>query len=341
MESADRRVEVLDDEPEDLPKLKNSKSKSKTSSKSKAPQKSTSKPKEVNKKSKETNTKQEPKQEDSKPRAVKKSSEKIATEKVVTEKLLPKDKEEVSEEEDEEEEEQLPAEKTFLERTADLITSLRTVEGFKEHTGLIAFELVVDTADKKDGKQRVNLEEGMKDIFRTFYKTYRTQLLTGKLDFLMEEEYIIQFGKSGKAFIPITEIYAGLAENNPELIDTIDGNIFFLMQHACPDSDLIRLVEICEEFNPNPQGGGGGGDFLGFVGTLVNRVSGKLKTVDTEFENDKGEINNAAVGNVVADLFTDSEITGSMKNMMKTISGEDFDPNSLLKGLFNMGKNNN
>ena len=140
----------------------------------------------------------------------------------------------------------------------------------------------------------------------------------------MEEEYFIVFGKSAKAYIPLTEIYSGLTENNPEMIDTIDGNIFFLMQHACPDSDLTRLVEICEEFNPNPQTSGGAGDFLGFVGGLVNRVSSKLKSVDTEFENENGEINNVAVGNVVSDLFTDSEITGSMKNMMQTISGEDF-----------------
>lgn len=227
--------------------------------------------------------------------------------------------------------------KSFLERLSDLVKSLKSVEGFHDNSGLLSFELVIETTDKKDpdDAMRHNLEEGLKQLFADFYMANRSDLKAGKMSFLLRDGHIISFGKSGKAHLPLSEIYHDLAENNPELVDTIEGCIYFVMQHVCPEEDFAAISEICEEFDPEETKSAGG--FLGLIGNIVGKVTSKLNSSNVkDLEGEDGQINVNAVGSAVQDLIGDKDIRNSMQNMMSTVTGEDFDINATMKGLFDM-----
>ena len=228
--------------------------------------------------------------------------------------------------------------KSFLERLSDLVKSLKSVEGFSDNSGLVNFELVIETTDKKDpdDEMRHHLEDGLKHLFVDFYLANRTDLKAGKMSFLLRDGHLISFGKSGKAHLPLSEIYHDLAENNPELVDTIEGCIYFVMQHVCPEEDFAAVSEICEEFDPQENKTQAGG-FLGLIGNIVGKVTSKLNSSNIkDLEGEDGQINVGAVGSAVQDLIGDSDIRNSMQNMMSTVTGEDFDINATMKGLFDM-----
>jgi hypothetical protein len=248
-----------------------------------------------------------------------------------TETLVEKGKEEATAEPE------IP-EKTFLERVSDLLGTLRGIDEFKEHPGLINFDKVVETTNKKSGVQRENLELGMKGAFEKFYDANRRFILDGKWEFLKKDDLVITFGTSGKANIPLSDIYSHVFESNPEEIDSVEGAIYFVMQHVCPDEDLAKIMEICSEFEPQQQEGGPA-NFLGFIGNIVGRVSEKVTGANARnLETEDGQINTAAIGEVVQDLLGDGQINQNMKQMMTSVTGEDFDINSTLQGLLNMGK---
>jgi len=247
------------------------------------------------------------------------------------EKLPDKGKEEASAEPE------IP-EKSFLERVSDLIATFRQLEGFSDHSGLLNFDKVVETTNKKSGEQRENLENGMREVFAGFYRQNRDNILNGKWEFLKKDGFSIVFGRSGKANIPLSEVYAFVFDSNPEEIDSIEGVIYFVMQHVCPDSDLNRIMEICSEFEPQ-QSEVAAGNFLSFIGNIVGRVSEKVTGANARnLETEDGQINTMAIGEVVQDLLGDGQINQNMKQMMTTVTGEDFDINSTLQGIFNMGK---
>jgi len=228
-------------------------------------------------------------------------------------------------------------EKSFLERVKDLIGALQSVDGFEKHEGLIAFGSVIQTTMRKEGEQRENLEEGIKNVFEKFYMENRQGFVDEKMEFLTKDGGVIVFGKSGKAHIPLSEIYSTVINDNPELIDTIEACIYFVMQHVCPDDDLDSILEVCREFEPDKQDMGN--TFLNFVGNIVGRVSEKLGNTDSKkMETEDGKIDVNAIGTVVQDLIGDDSIRGSMQDMMQNITSEDFDVNSVFKGLFNMKK---
>jgi hypothetical protein len=228
--------------------------------------------------------------------------------------------------------------KSFLERLSDLVKSLKSVEGFSDNAGLLNFEIVIETTDKKDpdDQMRINLEDGLRQIFADFYVANRQALKANKMSFLLQDGHTISFGRSGKAHLPLSEIYHDLADTNPELVDTIEGCIYFVMQHVCPDEDLPVISEICEEFEPQEDKTQTGG-FLGLIGNIVGKVTSKLNSSNIkDLEGEDGQVNVNAVGSAVQDLIADSEIRSSMQNMMATVTGEDFDINATMKGLLNM-----
>lgn len=297
---------------------------------------------------KEVPAKQVPKKEVTAKAPKKKIPEKVV-EKEVVEKVVEKGKEEddgegedeekVEEEKEEAivEEEAVVEERSFLDRVKDLISALRSAEGFDNHEGLIAFETVVQTTLRKEGEQRENLEEGIKNVFEKFYMENRENFIEEKMEFMTHEGNKIVFGMSGKANIPLSEIYSGLGVRNPELIDTVDACLYFVMQHVCPDEDLDAILEVCREFEPNKQDTGN--SFLNFVGNIVGRVSDKLgKTDNKKMETEDGKIDVNAIGTVVQDLIGDDVIRGSMQDMMQNITSDDFDVNAVFKGLFNLQK---
>lgn len=228
--------------------------------------------------------------------------------------------------------------KSFLERLSDLVKNLKSVEGFSDNSGLRSFEIVIETTDKKDpdDQMRINLEEGLRQIFLDFYLANRANLKANKMSFLLQDGHVISFGKSGKAHLPLSEIYHDLAETNPELVDTIEGCIYFVMQHVCPDEDLVAISKICDEFEPQKDETPAGG-FLGLIGNIVGKVTSKLNSSNIkDLEGEDGQVNVNAVGSAVQDLIADSDIRSSMQNMMSTVTGEDFDINATMKGLLNM-----
>lgn len=227
-------------------------------------------------------------------------------------------------------------EKSFLERLALLITSLRSVSGFSDHPGLSNFKTVVDTTSKRQGVQRENLENVLVKIFTDFYDQHSKEILKGHLDFLKESKTVLVCGSSGKATIPLSEIYSSLETNNPEMLDTIDAGIFMLIQHVCPEEDLEAVLEICSEFEQNTPAAGGG-NFMGLIGNIIGRVTDKLNTADArQLETEDGQINTSAVGGVVTDLMGDKDIQDSMQKMMSSVTGENFDINGVFKNLMNM-----
>lgn len=226
--------------------------------------------------------------------------------------------------------------KTFLERVAELIKCLKNVDGYRDHSGLRNFEVVIQTTEKKEGQIRENLENGLIDLFSKFYRENRKGFLENKMEFLSKDGEPIVFGKSGKAYIPLHEIYHDLPETNPELIDSIDGCIYFVIQHVCPPEDFDAIASICEEFDPQEEKANVSG-FLGLIGNIVGKVSKKLNSSNAkDLEGEDGQIDTAAVGTVVQDLIADEDIGSSMKNMMGSLTGEDFDINGTIKDLFNM-----
>ena len=157
------------------------------------------------------------------------------------------------------------------------------------------------------------------------------------MEFLIKEDIDIPFGESGVANIKISEIYKSLNTNNPESIDSVDASLYLIIQHVCPETDLDQVVEICQNFEQDDQGGGS--NFLDFVGNIVGRVSEKLGNSDaSKMETEDGKIDKNAIGTVVQDLIGDEQIQGSMTGMMKNITSADFDINSVFKGLFKMQK---
>jgi len=232
-------------------------------------------------------------------------------------------------------------EKSFLNRISDLLDALMNVEGYKDHVGLTAFSKVISSIERKEGDQRKNLEDNMKNMFEKFYNRHGAEFKEEKLEFLTtndeEKKENIVFGSSGKAFIPLSTIYTEMCESNPELIDTIEGCIYFVLQHVCPDNDLDDIIEICKEFEPETHNEGGG--FIDLIGNIVGRVSDKLEGNDSiNLEDKDGKFNTNAIGTVVQDLIGDEVIQGSIKNMMSNITSDDFDINSVFDGLMNTNR---
>jgi hypothetical protein len=261
-------------------------------------------------------------------------------------------------------------EKPFIDRVQDLLDSLKYIkmpgpddekeeeERKKEKTkdskrkkgkkakpityaidpGLKAFQSILDLIKKKEGEQRENLEDCLKETFEEFYTDSREHLLKENMEFLTNGEDIeIVFGDSGAATLRISEMYRNLNKYNVELIDNVDASIYYIIQHVCPEEDFERVFAICQNFEPDSQGTGS--NFLEFVGTIVGRVSDKLEGKDAgNMETEDGKIDKNAIGGVVQDLIGDDVIRGSMQNMIDTISKDSFDINSVFKGLFNMQK---
>ena len=271
--------------------------------------------------------------------------------------------------------EELPAkieEKPFIDRVQDLLDSLKYIkmpgpddekeeeerkkEGktkgnskrkkgkkakpitYASDPGLKAFQSVLDAIRKKEGEQRENLEDCLKETFEEFYTDSREQLLKENMEFLIDGEDIeIVFGESGAATLRISEMYRNLNKYNAELIDNVDASIYYIIQHVCPEEDFERVFTICQNFEPDSQGTGS--NFLEFVGTIVGRVSDKLEGKDAgNMETEDGKIDKNAIGGVVQDLIGDDVIRDSMQNMINTISKDSFDIKSVFKGLFNMEK---
>jgi len=277
-----------------------------------------------------------------------------------------KEKEEVSDEDEESEPEEIE-EKPFIDRVQDLLSSLKCVikekhdieesdnpeeNGkkkrnkkkkkkvitYEEDVGLLSFQKAIDGIKKKKGEIREALEDALKEIFEEFFTEWREQLLEENMEFLTKEDIEIIFGDSGTSCIKISEIYRNLNKNNPELIDSVDASIYFLIQHVCPEEDLDKVLQICENFEQDNQGTGS--NFLDFVGNIVGRVSEKLGNADaSSMETEDGKIDKNAIGTVVQDLIGDDVIQGSMQSMMKNITSDDFDINSVFKGLFKMQNN--
>ena len=98
--------------------------------------------------------------------------------------------------------------------------------------GLKAFQSVLDAIRKKEGEQRENLEDCLKETFEEFYTDSREQLLKENMEFLIDGEDIeIVFGESGAATLRISEMYRNLNKYNAELIDNVDASIYYIIQH--------------------------------------------------------------------------------------------------------------
>lgn len=232
--------------------------------------------------------------------------------------------------------EEIPVrEKSFLERADELIKNLKGVAGFKDHPGIANFKTVVESTAKREGAQRANLENVLMTVFRTFYKEHSAEILEGRLDFLSSSKTVLVCGSSGKATLPLSEVYKTAEDSNPEMLDTIEASVFFLLQHVCPDSDLERLLEICQEFEADAPAGGG--NFMGLIGNIIGRVTDTLENSNAKnLETEDGKINTAAVGGVVGNLMNDDVIQRSMQDMMASVTGENFDINSVFKNLMGM-----
>lgn len=227
-------------------------------------------------------------------------------------------------------------EKSFLERLSELVTVLQKVEGYEKHDGLANFLTVIEVAEKQTGKVRENIERGLEELMAEFYVDNHDEIVTGKLGFLIEEPFKKLTFRSGKANIPLGEIYKTCLDSDPAMIDSIDGAFFFVIRLVCPDEDFKIISEICDEFSPNQPNANPDG-FIGMIGGLFNKVKDKFEKSGIEnLEGENGDINTAAVGNVVQDLLGDKELKDNMANMMSGFGGEDFDINSTLKGLFQM-----
>lgn len=252
--------------------------------------------------------------------------------------IVKKEKAEIVESEEEDDIE----EKSFLQRVADLINAFKRLEEFKNDDGLESFMKVVLTTDKKEGVQRANLEDKIKQLFTNFYNIHSKSLKEENFDFLLDSQNSVSiiFGKSGKANIKISEIYTLLSESYPDLIDTVDGNMYFVLQHVCPESDLDDILTICDKFDQSPTESGGG-NFIDLIGNIIGRVSEKFDGQENEsLEDENGKLNPHKIGTLVTDLFGDDQIQGGMKNMMTNLTSDDFDINSVFQNLMKMNSNN-
>jgi len=238
------------------------------------------------------------------------------------------------EEKGKDEEDQTVEEKSFLTRVEELIEVLIRIDGFEKHAGLNLAKEAITTASKKGGRQGVVLEDMIQDKFEQFYMKGRKDLLKEKMEFLIENDINIVLDKKGESFIPISEIYRKCNEEDINSIATIDACIYFVIQHVCPQEDLDKILEICQSYEPDVEENPGG--FLGFVSSIVGRVSDKLNKSDsTKMETEDGKIDVNAIGGVVQDLIGDEVIKDSMRGMMQNITNEDFDVQNVISSLLN------
>jgi hypothetical protein len=229
-------------------------------------------------------------------------------------------------------------EKSFLERADELVKNLKSVTGFKDHAGVGHFKTVIESTGKREGAQRVNLENALLTVFRNFYNEHSEEILEGRLDFLSSSKTTLICGSSGKASLPLSEIYKVAEDSNPEMLDTIEASLFFVFQHVCPDEDLEKLLEICQEFEPDKPAAAG--NFMGLIGNIIGRVTDRLEGAGGKsLETEDGKINTDAVGGVVGDLMGDDVIQRSMQDMMNSVTGENFNINEVFKGLMGMAGN--
>lgn len=228
-------------------------------------------------------------------------------------------------------------EKSFLERVADLINALMSIEEYEEDTGLKNFQKVIQTIEKKKGDTKDRLENEISSLFEQLYEDHKEDILEEDFDFLTKKDVIIVFGKSGKTNIKLSEIYSKTCNDFPESITTIEACLYFIFQHTCPDEDIDDVIEICKQFELDDEGTGG--DFINFIGNIIGRVSEKMENNNSiNIETSDGKMDTSAIGSVVQELFGDEVIQDSMQNMMRSVNDEHFDPNAVLGNLMNLGK---
>jgi hypothetical protein len=224
-------------------------------------------------------------------------------------------------------------EKSFLTRVEELIDNLIRVKGFEKHEGLVKASSTIKFAAKKGGKQGIALEDMIQERFEKFYELGREDLLLEKMEFLFDNDIVVKLDKNGDSFIPISEIYRACNSDNIDMLPTLDACIYFVVQHVCPQEDLDKILEVCQSYEPDVEENSG---FLGFVSSIVGRVSDKLNKSDAvKMETDDGKIDVTAIGGVVQDLIGDDVIKNSMQGMMQNITNEDFDVQNVLTSLFN------
>jgi len=259
--------------------------------------------------------------------------------------------EEPETQEDKGKEEDAVPEPTYLERLTDLIKNLKAIDGYEIDPRLVAFQGVINITNKKEGEMKENLEHSLMTSMEKFYNENREQLIQGKTEFLFhkngeegleehQKKYTIQFGESKTAKIPLGEIYTVMTSSSPEMIDDVDGTLFFIMEHVCPDEDFEVINDICNQFKPNEEPVNQPKGIMGFIGKIINTVSGKMKNMENaNLDDGNGNLNSSALTDIVGNLITDGDIVSSMQDMMSGATNEkNFDVNETIQGLFNMSK---
>lgn len=241
-------------------------------------------------------------------------------------------------EKDKEDEEEVP-DRTFLERVADLILCLMDISNYSEYQGLINFDKVLNLINKKTGKQRETLESGIRKVFSDFYDKYSQFVLKEKFDFLLEESESIYFGESKKSFIPLSEIYIYVNENDQNFVLNIEACLYFIFQHVCPEKDLEDIVKICSEFDDvsSDQTQNVAGGFTKIIGNLLGKLEQRVTDTEGMVNADENgnvrSVNSGMLKDVIGGLIDDGELQNSMNGLFSMINNDSFDANALLKNF--------
>lgn len=224
-------------------------------------------------------------------------------------------------------------EKPFLMKLSDLVETVKKIPEAADQQAFKDFYEYFDDLIARKGKSRAQGEAALKKRFRELYDKFRDAILKEDFDFLKKETVVLEKDKMKK--IPLSVAYSLALEKYDEHIDTMEACLLLIFSDVCPDDDIVRLAEICSNFDPEEEEGGSVADMIQEV---IGTVSNTLQDEDLELEDGSGGVNPEAMGDVFNKLIKSEGMQRSFKKMIGAFGSEEFDPNKTIQDLMGLGK---
>jgi hypothetical protein len=166
-----------------------------------------------------------------------------------------------------------------FDKIKDLILEAGQLPPFKEDDGVLVYrKLIVGTLTRKDREeQRAQIKTHVGPYIKMF-GAFKEQILQKDLTWLMENEVNITTGKSKKANLPLSKVYAYCLRKNKDgvdkndRLDSIEAHLFFIFKYVCDAKDDAtsrkKIDSICAEYDVEVDDSA-----KRAVDSVVNRVS--------------------------------------------------------------------
>jgi hypothetical protein len=190
-----------------------------------------------------------------------------------------------------------------FDKIKDLILEASTLPPFKEDVGLLLYRKLIMGTLKHGKKDREAQKDQIKTHVRPYkamFEAFKNRIVEEDLEWLLEQEVNIQTGNSKKACLPLSKAYEFCLKKNPDKLDSIEANLYFIFKNVCDGKTQPehkkKLEDICSQYQVEEDDSA-----QRAISSIVNRVKTNMPSGGADGKepsvNDVTSIVQAIVGN--------------------------------------------